>query len=63
MRASELAMQEALQAAIEAQPASGFRPETELEWQRVVAAGEKIGFAMYLEMGFPEPQRDGGRSI
>lgn len=37
-----------------AKPASGFKPETALEWQRLLRAQEELGYAMYLEAGLSD---------
>jgi hypothetical protein len=34
-----------------AKPASGFRPETPQEWNRLLIAFEELGFAMYCDLG------------
>lgn len=39
-----------------ARPASGCRPETPAEWDRVIRAHEELGYAMYRESGMPEPE-------
>lgn len=39
-----------------ARPASGFRPETEEEWDRLIRALTEWAAATYMEMGMPEPQ-------
>jgi hypothetical protein len=37
-----------------ARPASGFRPETPEEWQRVLRANVEMGYALFREMGMAE---------
>jgi hypothetical protein len=54
MNAADRAMAEALHALEAARPQSGYRPETEEEWNRLVAANEKMAYAMYLKMGHPK---------
>jgi hypothetical protein len=34
-----------------ARPASGGRPQTEAEWQKVQAASVELGYAMYRDQG------------
>ena len=51
MNAAERAMGKAIDALEAARPRSGYRPETEAEWSRLVAANEKMAFAMYWMMG------------
>lgn len=51
MNAAERAMGKAIDALEAARPRSGYRPETEEEWNRLVAANEKMAFAMYWMMG------------
>ena len=51
MNAADRAMAEALHALEAARPQSGYRPETEEEWNWFVAANEKMAFAMYWMMG------------
>jgi hypothetical protein len=47
-----------------ARPASGFRPETPEEWQRVLRANEEMGYAMFRDCGMPEEEaRDLARQI
>jgi len=51
MNAIDRAFAKAMHALDAARPQSGYRPETEEEWNRLVAANEKMAFAMYLKMG------------
>lgn len=37
-----------------ARPASGFRPATPEEWQRLQRAQEEMGYATYREAGMPD---------
>ena len=39
-----------------ARPASGYRPETEAEWQKLLSATEEFSYALYREGGMPEHQ-------
>jgi hypothetical protein len=41
----------AMQMLEEARPASGYRPETPVEWARLLEALEELGYAMYRENG------------
>jgi hypothetical protein len=34
-----------------AKPASGFRPETPMEWRKLQQAQEEMGYAMFRETG------------
>lgn len=36
-----------------ATPASGFKPETSEEWDRLLKAYEELGYAIYCEGGMP----------
>lgn len=54
MNATDKAMQEAVRAMDAASPKNGFRPETEEEWTKALAACEKMGYAMYLVAGVPD---------
>ena len=51
MSAADKALAEAIRAMEAARPSSGFRPATEAEWDKLVAANEKLSYAMYLGMG------------
>ena len=51
MNAADRALAEAIRAMEAARPSSGFRPATEAEWDKLVAANEKISYAMYLKLG------------
>jgi hypothetical protein len=47
-----------------AKPASGFKPETPEEWQRLLRAQEEMGYAMNREVGLPDKlARDLARQI
>jgi hypothetical protein len=39
-----------------AKPASGFRPETPEEWQRLLRAQEEMGYAINRKAGMPDKQ-------
>ena len=39
-----------------ARPASGFRPETQEEWTRLLAALEELGYAMYRDNGMSKKE-------
>ena len=54
MNTADRALAKAILAVEAARPRSGYRPETEDEWNRLVAANEKMGYAMYLKMGKPK---------
>lgn len=54
MNAIDRAFAKAFHAWEAAKPKSGYRPESEEEWNRLVAANEKMAFAMYLKMGQPK---------
>ena len=41
----------AMQMMEKARPASGYRPETPKEWDRLLTAFEELGFAMYCDLG------------
>lgn len=36
-----------------ARPASGYRPESDAEWQKALRATEELTYAMYRESGVP----------
>lgn len=44
-------LQRAIQMMNEAKPASGFRPETELEWSKLQKAVEELGYARLRGIG------------
>ncbi len=52
--AADKAMADAIQALEAARPASGLRPKSDNEWQKLVAANVKLSYAMYLGLGVPE---------
>ncbi len=37
-----------------ARPASGYKPETSAEWDRLTRTHEELGYAMYREAGMSE---------
>jgi hypothetical protein len=39
-----------------AKPASGFRPETPLEWDRLLRAHEEFGYAIYRTCGIADEE-------
>jgi hypothetical protein len=39
-----------------AKPASGFRPETPLEWDRLLRAHEELGYACYRTGGMADEE-------
>ena len=51
MNAIDRAFAKAIHAWDAARPQSGYRPETEAEWIRLVAANEKMAIAMYMKLG------------
>ena len=51
MNAIDRAFAKAMHALDAARPQSGYRPETEEEWNRLVAANEKMAIAMYMKLG------------
>ena len=36
-----------------ARPASGYRPESDEEWQKLLRATEELSYALYREVGMP----------
>jgi hypothetical protein len=42
---------EAFRAMEAARPASGFRPETEVEWTKLQSAQVELAYAMYRDLG------------
>jgi hypothetical protein len=46
-------IRKALQMMEAAKPASGFRPETPMEWRKLQQAQEEMGYAMFREAGMP----------
>ena len=56
MNAAEKALAEAIRAIEAARPPSGLRPATEAEWDKLVAANEKLSYAMYLKLGKSKEQ-------
>jgi hypothetical protein len=47
-------MREAWEALVAARPASGLRPETEAEWDVLIKAYEKLGYASLIAGRAPE---------
>jgi len=46
----------AMQMLEKARPTSGYRPETQQEWGRLLTAFEEFGFAMYCDLGMSEEE-------
>ena len=51
MSRADKAWAKAIRALEAATPASGFRPTTEAEWEKLVTANEKMAYATYLQAG------------
>jgi hypothetical protein len=47
-------LKKAVEMVMASKPASGFRPETTEEWQRVHAASEDLGYAILRQGGMSE---------
>jgi hypothetical protein len=41
---------------VAARPASGFRPETPLEWDRLLRAHEEMGYDLYRKCGMADEE-------
>jgi hypothetical protein len=39
-----------------ARPASGYRPESDEEWEKLLRATEEFSYALYREAGMPKPK-------
>jgi hypothetical protein len=57
-------LRKALRIMAAARPASGFRPETAAEWQKLQRAQVEMGYAMFREGGMPHaPAKELAREI